>query len=50
MKKLIFIFFFITPLLGVAQLWVEDFSVEADGATNGSAGGTVGGTGVHPFD
>lgn len=43
MKKLIFIFFFITPLLGVAQLWVEDFSAEADGATSGTAGGTIGG-------
>jgi len=43
MKKLVFIFFFITPLLAVAQLWVEDFSAEVDGATTGTAGGTIGG-------
>ncbi len=43
MKKLVFIFFLITPFLASGQLWVEDFSVEADGATSGTAGGTIGG-------
>lgn len=43
MKKLVFIFFLAIPLLANAQLWTEDFSAEADGATTGTAGGTIGG-------
>jgi len=43
MKKLVFIFFLASPFLANAQLWTEDFSAEADGATTGTAGGTIGG-------
>ena len=40
----VFVLFFFGSIGAKAQLWTEDFTAEADGATNGFAGGTLGGT------
>ncbi|NJN41966.1 MAG: T9SS type A sorting domain-containing protein [Flammeovirgaceae bacterium] len=44
MKRLILFAFLLASCQALAQvLWVEDFEAEADGATTGTAGGTIGG-------
>jgi hypothetical protein len=40
----VFVLFFFGSIGVKAQLWVEDFAGEADGATTGTAAGTLGGT------
>jgi trimeric autotransporter adhesin len=44
MRFFIVILLFSVGISSHAQLWVEDFSGEANGATSGVAGGTQGGT------
>lgn len=44
MKKLIIPLLLLLSYVSYGQLWTEDFSVEADNATTGTAGGTIGGT------
>ena len=39
---IVFVLFFFGSIGAKAQLWVEDFAGEADGATTGTAGGTFG--------